>query len=401
MAADPIELLVERTAVGGDGVARDASGRVVFVEGALPGERVLARIRSEKDRFAKAVAVEVLDSAPARIVPVCPHVGDGCGGCALAHVAVDAQRDLKVGMVVEALERIGRLTDPVVEPGPWLAPTGFRTTVRAGVLDGRPALRALHGHDLIALDSCRVAHPLVEEVLAHGRFPGAREVTVRAGARTGERIALVDPSASADVVAPSDVVVVGADDLASGRRLWFHEEVHGVRLRVSAESFFQSRADGAEALVDLVATVTSDVAPDATMADLYCGVGLFAATVGRGRRTVAVERSRSSIADAKVNLRDQDATVVRAGVERWRPSPVALVVADPPRNGLAKGGVQVVAATGASHLALVSCDAGSLGRDARLLTEAGWQHEGSTLVDLFPDTPHVEVVSRFVRRPPT
>ena len=398
VTADPLEVQVHALAVGGDGVARDAEGRVVFVEGALPGERVQVRLRSEQARFAKGVVVEVVEAAPERVAPVCPHVADGCGGCGFAHVELAAQRRLKQAMVVEALERIGRLSEPEVAEGPELAPAGFRTTVRAAVEGGRAALRTAHGHDLVVLDSCRVAHPLIEELLVHGRVAAASGGTVRAGARTGERLVLAAPVARG-VVVPEDVTVVGADELATGRRAWFHEEVHGVRLRVSAESFFQSRPDGAEALVDLVAAALEGTAPDAPMADLYCGVGLFAATVGRGRRVVAVERSRSSVADARVNLAGGggDVTVVRSSVERWRPSRVEVVVADPPRHGLARDGVAKVGATGARRLALVSCDAGSLGRDARLLTEAGWRHEGSTLVDLFVDTPHVEVVSRFSR----
>lgn len=387
---------MDRVAVGGEGVARDADGRVVFVEGALPGERVRVAIRSEQKRYAKAFATEVLAASPDRIVPLCPHVAEGCGGCGYAHVDLAAQRRLKVAMITEALERIGRLDAPQVDAGPVLAPAGFRTTVRAAVEDGRAAFRTAHGHDRVVVGSCRVSDPRVEEVLTAGRFGRAEEVTIRVGARTSERLVLVAPRAT-EVEVPADVLVVGADELAAGHRAWIHEEVHGLRLRISAESFFQSRPDGAEALVDLVGAAIADVDPAAPLADLYCGVGLFAATVGRGRRVVAVERSRSSVADARVNLADVDATIVRSAVERWRPSPAAVVVADPPRHGLAKDGVAKVAATGATHLALVSCDAGSLGRDARLLTEAGWRHEGSTLVDLFVDTPHVEVVSRFVR----
>jgi 23S rRNA (uracil1939-C5)-methyltransferase len=237
-------------------------------------------------------------------------------------------------------------------------------------------------------------------MLVDGRFGDADEVTLRVGARTGERLALLTPTVGAEVSLPSDVVVVGADELRAGRRAWIHEEVAGRRFRISAESFFQTRVDGAEALVAEVGRLVTDASSDGStgsMADLYCGVGLFAATVGADRHVVAVERSRSSVADARVNLEGLDVRVVRSAVERWRPSPVDVVVADPARHGLARDGVARVDATGARCLVLVSCDAGALGRDAGLLAKAGWSHDGSTLVDLFPDTPHVEVVSRFVR----
>jgi 23S rRNA (uracil1939-C5)-methyltransferase len=90
--------------------------------------------------------------------------------------------------------------------------------------------------------------------------------------------------------------------------------------------------------------------------------------------------------------------VVRSDVTRWRPRPMDVVVADPPRTGLGRAGVRVVTATRARRLVLVSCDAAALGRDAGLLGGAGYELVESTLVDVFPHTPHVEVVSRFDRR---
>jgi 23S rRNA (uracil1939-C5)-methyltransferase len=390
------ELQVSTLAVGGDGVGRDADGRVVFVSGALPGETVRATVRSAHARFAHADATAIIDPSPDRIEPVCPHARRGCGGCPWAHVDPASQPGLKVSMVAEALERLGGLHEANIHVGPSLTAAGYRTTVRVAVTDGRAGFRRLHSDQRLAVDSCRVAHPLVESMLVDGRWAGADEVTLRAGARTGERLARVAPNATG-VELPADVRVVGTDELRAGRRAWIHEVVADVRLRISADSFFQSRPDGAEALVAAVGEALADAPDGVAMVDLYGGVGLFAATVGRGRRVELVERSRSSIADARINLAELDASVVATSVERWRASAAGVVVADPPRSGLARRGVEQVGRTGASHLALVSCDAGSLGRDAALLTAGGWRHEWSRLVDLFPDTPHVEVVSRFVR----
>ena len=383
-------------AVGGDAVARTAEGQVVFVTGALPGDHVTATVRSTHARYARAEVTRVVEASPDRIEPICPHVSRGCGGCPWAHVSPAAQRELKREMVVETLARLGGLDDPVVRAGPDLPDQGYRTTVRAAVVDGRAGYRQARSDERLAVDSCRIAHPLVEEMIVDGRFGSADEVVLRAGASTGERLARVAPNAQG-VELPDDVLVVGADALAGGRRAWLHETVASVSFRVSADSFFQARPDGAAALVELVGQAVADAPPNATMVDLYGGVGLFAATVGSERPVVLVERSRSSVADAKVNLAHRDATIVAVSVEKWRPSQAQVVVADPPRSGLGRRGVDQVGRTRASHLALVSCDAGALGRDAALLRDAGWRFDGSTLVDLFPDTPHVEVVSRFVR----
>ena len=372
---------------------------MVFVAGALPGERVVADVVEEHPRHARAAVVEVLEESPDRVAPPCPFVAAGCGGCGWQHVDPPAQRELRVAMVSEALTRLGGLTDPRVVSGPPLAGggAGYRTTIRAVAdPDGRLALRRHHSHDLVAVPGCLVAHPLVADVLADGLFPPGAEVTVRVGARTGERMVVVDgvPATEAAVVVPDGVRVVTGAELAAGKRAWLHEEVAGVRLRVSARSFFQAGPEAAEALVATVAAAVGDV-QGSHLADLYGGVGLFAATVGRAAHVELVEASASSAADARVNLRDLDARVVRSDVARWRARPQDVVIADPPRAGLARGGVRAVRAARAPRLVLVSCDAGALGRDAGLLARAGYRHLGSTVVDAFPHTPHVEVVSRF------
>jgi len=388
-------------AAGGSGIAREPSGRVLFVEGALPGELVVAELIAERRDHARADAVEVVEPAPGRVAPPCPWVAAGCGGCGWQHVAPGLQRELKARMVADALRRPGGVADPLVGPGPDLPATGYRTTLR-GVADdaGRFALRAQRSHDLVAVPTCLVAHPLVAEVLAGGRFPPGAEVTVRVGARTGERLVVVDgPGGGGPVVVPDGVRVVTGAELAAGRRAWLHEEVAGVRLRVSARSFFQSGPGAAEALVAAVVDAAGPMGPDDRLADLYGGVGLFAATAGRGARAVLVEASASAAADARVNLRDLagPARVVRSDVARWRPRRMDVVVADPPRAGLARAGVRTVAGTHARRVVLVSCDAGSLGRDVASLRAAGYRWVSSTLVDAFPHTPHVEVVTRLDR----
>ncbi len=387
------ELTLTGIANGGEAVGRDAAGRAVFVAGALPGERVSVDVIDERKRFARARLVEVLDAAPHRIEPPCPMVEAGCGGCDFQHASLALQHELKRQIVIDALERIGGLSDPPVSQSAALPDRAYRSTIRCVVENGGPGFRRRHSHETVMVDDCLVAHPAVGGLLQECDFGQADEVTLRAGIRTGERMIVASPTA-AGVVAPPDVLVVGRDELKRGRRAWIHEQVAGHRFRISAESFFQASADGADALVR-EASRSVDEAPDGPLADLYGGVGLFAATAGHGRSVHLVERSRSAVADARVNLAGLDARIVRCRTEDWRPGPASVVVADPARSGLGTAGVAKVAATDAPVVVLVSCDAASLGRDASLLAAANYTLVRATLVDLFPQTSEVEVVSTF------
>jgi 23S rRNA (uracil1939-C5)-methyltransferase len=394
----PVEMTVERVVAGALGLGHEPDGRVVRAAGGLPGERVVVELLEERPRVARGDVVEVLEPSPGRVAPPCGRLAEGCGGCDLQHAAAELQAQLKADIVRDALAHLGGFDDLPVDPGRPLDPSGHRTTVRCGVVDGRAAFHRRRSEDLVTAEGCLVAHPLVREVLDDGRFPGATGVVVRAGAATGERLVVVSPSVGDGVEVPAGVRVVGADELRAGRRAWYHEEVAGRRFRISARSFFQARPDGAAALADAVRRALDDVDPATDrLADLYGGVGLFTALLG-ARRSVLVERSAASVADARVNLADLDTSTVRVAVERWHPSPADGVVADPARSGLGRPGADAVAATGARQVALVSCDPASLARDLGLLAERGYEAVGVELVDLFPHTHHVEAVTALRRR---
>jgi 23S rRNA (uracil1939-C5)-methyltransferase len=384
-------------AAGGAALAREPGGRVVFVEGALPGERVLARITDSRRDFARAVTLDVLDPSPDRVAPPCPALAAGCGGCTWQYVSAEAQARLKAEIVGDALRRIGRLADP---PEPGHRPLGgpaLRTTARLAVSPaGRAGHRPRTGSGAVETDTCLVAHPLLEELIVDGRYPGAGEVLLRVAVATGERIVVVDRNRDR-VRVPAGVRVL---DKAHGRRAFVHETVAGRRFRVAPASFFQPGPVAAEALAAAVADAAGDALPEAgTLVDAYAGVGLFGSVLGATRRArvVAVESDPAAVADARVNLADLDADVVAAEVGRWRPCPADLVVADPSRSGLGRPGVAAVVATGARRLVLVSCDPASLGRDTALLAGAGYRLVTVDLVDAFPHTFHVEAVARFDR----
>ncbi|MGC8513006.1 MAG: class I SAM-dependent RNA methyltransferase [Acidimicrobiales bacterium] len=385
----PVRLELEVSTMASDGraVARAGDGKVTFVEGALPGETVSVDVIDERSSYRSAVLRRVLEASPDRVEPPCPAVALGCGGCRWQHVSVEAQRRLKETIVGESLSRIARIpgsASALVRPTVPLAPWRYRTTIRAGVAGGRPGLRRARSHDLVAVADCPVADVPVAQMLATLEFPGAREVVLRSGARTAERMAAPTPQPRLSSLPPG----ISATHI--------HERAGGRLWRVSAGSFFQTRPDGVDTLASMVNELAGELRTPGRAVDLYSGVGVFAGVLAQtGWQVAAVEWSRSSVRDAQRNLAGLTAKVVRSKVADWAPSPADLVVADPSRQGLGAGGANTVVASGASLVALVSCDVASLGRDARLLVDAGYQLRSATPIDMFPHTPHVEVLSVF------
>jgi 23S rRNA (uracil1939-C5)-methyltransferase len=265
--------------------------------------------------------------------------------------------------------------------------------------DGRLGFRRGGSHDVIDTPTCLVAHPLLNEFIGDVRVTGATEATLRCGVETGEVGIWLHDEDGEDVHGatvtglPSHVVV--------GRKAMLHEVVQGVSLQVSMASFFQASQVAAELLVSAV----NDAAGDAALSgefgpiiDAYGGVGLFTATlVDTDIPVVLVESNPSACSDARSNLHDHDVSIEQIAVEQWRVQDAGLVIADPARNGLGAMGVNAIVATEAKRIVLVSCDAVAGARDIRLLLDAGYACEGVTVLDLFPNTPHVEVVSSFSR----
>ena len=390
----------ERLVAGGDALGHLADGRVVFVPGALPGELVDVQITQAKKDFARGTVASIVEPSPHRVAPPCEHVARGCGGCSWQHLDVAQHMEAKVAIVREALRRNGKIETLEVTAGGFVPPTASRTTLRMAVTpDGRLGFRRGGSHDVIDTPTCLVAHPLLNEFIGNVRVTGATEATLRCGVETGEVGIWLHDEDGEDVHGatvtglPSHVVV--------GRKAMLHEVVQGVSLQVSMASFFQASQVAAELLVSAV----NDAAGDAALSgeygpiiDAYGGVGLFTATlVDTDIPVVLVESNPSACSDARSNLHDHDVSIEQIAVEQWRVQDAGLVIADPARNGLGAMGVNAIVATEAKRIVLVSCDAVAGARDIRLLLDAGYACEGVTVLDLFPNTPHVEVVSSFSR----
>ncbi len=406
---------------GGDAMARLDDGRVAFVTGALPGEEVEVVIRNDRKDFVKATVTEVIEASPARVVPPCPHRRAGCGGCGWMHFDPEAQFAAKVEIVAESLRRVGRFdeagVDGLVRMGQSVAPYGYRTTIRlVGLADGGVGFREERSDEVVRIDHCQVAHENLSRVIREIDVAPGVELTLRTSVATdGVTARWTRPEdrqrrneKRRSNAAPGKSVSGLPADVHIGDRAFLVERVAGRNLQVSAPSFFQSGAEAAALLVDAVTRAAPELSTADHAIDAYGGVGLFAATVMHDVRHVTlIESARSSCFDAKENLAHRSGNgpksvdIVRGDVGDWKPAEPAhavdVVVADPARPGLAKPGTAAIVRMSAPVVVLVSCDPVSLARDARLLADEGYVMESVEVLDLFPQTPHVECVTRFVR----
>ncbi|MFZ8893485.1 MAG: class I SAM-dependent RNA methyltransferase, partial [Ilumatobacteraceae bacterium] len=351
---------IERMVAGGDGLARLADGRVVFINGAITGEQIAIEITTNKKDFARANIVEILKPSTHRVAPPCQFVAAGCGGCSWQHLDVSQHMPTKVAIVTEALRRTAKISEnevaELVKVGGSVSAHASRTTLRMAVLPtGKLGFRRASSNDLVATSPCLVAHDLLNEIIAGARVKNAAEVTLRCGASSGDRgVWLHDKHGRGQISGLPKDVGVGIESLV-------HEVVNGVRLRVMMTSFFQSSLEAAELLVAAVRHAAGERAlsgVEGRVIDAYGGVGLLAPTLL--------------------------SEIINSNVEQWSPVPAGLVIADPARTGLGPQAVSRLAATNAPRIVLVSCDAVAGARDLRLLIDAGYELEQTTVLDLFP-----------------
>jgi 23S rRNA (uracil1939-C5)-methyltransferase len=448
-----LELTIEKLVYGGDGLARlpadeRGRGKAAFIPYVLEGERVEAVLLEQKTGFARAQADQILAASPQRIEPRCPYF-QRCGGCHYQHTGYEHQLEIKATILKENLRRIAKLeldTELSIHPSP---PWNYRNRTRLRVHTGSQFALGYYrwnSHELLAVEQCPISSPLINRAIAAmwqlGRagkvFDGIREIEFFANADDTQL--LVGAYCSTDIgnateqfaadfrtiqpettgVAflethsskpetrgdPKRLAVSGSDHLTYTTKL--------ASYRVSAGAFFQINRYLADDLVNIAVGVGRGNGRDAhriagatgTALDLYAGVGLFSSALSsvpnrEFERVIAVESSPTSHADLLYNS-PANVKAVRATTEQYLENAAGkvrleLVVVDPPRSGLGEKVTQGLAKMKASRVVYVSCDPATLSRDLARLLQSGYRVQEAHLVDLFPQTYHLESVFHLVR----
>ncbi len=439
---DTVELDVTSLAAGGRGVAR-RDGKVWMVEGAVPGDRILAEPVRERPRLVEGRTIRILEPSALRREPPCP-LQASCGGCPWMVLDEAGQREWKGKVVRDSLERIGRLPDPPVEqvvPSPL--DLAYRGKVELSIgtdHGGRTLVGFRHRHHperLVDVATCPVIPAAANRVLREVRLllgaTGDGGTVGLAGAR-GRRLVLRHSACEGGVLVifrgqgrewaggrkeieglvkcPEVVGAVALTGLPGRRggvrsrllagRDHLVEELGGTRFKVPAATFFQVNPAAAALLVDRVVEMAGPLANGDQVLDLYGGVGLFAwALAAKGARVTVCEADPHAVAVGREGVGsphrprfvcDDVGRFLGRGGQAPR-----LVVANPPRTGFGKGVGEGIADLECERIILVSCDPGTLARDLKPLLDAGYHLQRVVPLDLFPQTAHVETVSLLMK----
>ncbi len=372
-------LTIEKLVYGGDGLAR-LDGKVIFTPYVLPGEAVQADIDRVKNDLWRGRLIEVTSPSPSRVTPQCPYF-QRCGGCNYQHAGYAFQVDQKRSILREVLRRVGKIEfDGEIEAitgEPWK----YRNRAQLHIENGAIGYFEHGSHTLCAIDHCPIVSPVLNDAITklNTELPAFRWFTGTVELFTNE----------------TDVQVNVLDRVPPPIRPLFESlgtsgSIEYDGFRVGRNSFFQVNRFLVDRLVDCT---VGDATGDSAL-DLYAGIGLFSARLAKQfKQVTAVESSRGAFRDLEHNVpsvvaENKTTEEYLAGLEK---APDRILV-DPPRAGLGKQVVRELIRVRAPQLTIVSCDPATLARDLQGLLASGYRIERMMLIDLFPQTFHLETV---------
>lgn len=439
------ELTLEIERFGGEMGIAHLDGMTLFVQGALPGEKVTARAQRVEKSHAFLKTLRVLTPSPDRVQPPCPHY-EKCGGCACQHMTYSCSLAMKRERIQDALTRIGGLeiaVPPVVgmEP-PWRYRN--KTALPVGGEKGAPQIGffAPRSHRIVEIDGCLIAREESDQVLSILRLWMQKfqiapyQEATRAGivrhimsrvSRAGQVMVVVVAAQNSlphereliamlragvpglaslylNINKRGDNVILGLEN----RLLWGTERLEdtlcGLRFALSPLSFFQVNPIQTEKLYQ-TALEFAHLSGQELVADLYCGAGTISLLLaGKARKVIGIEIVPEAIQDAQENARANgvsNAEFHAAAAEELLPLLVAqglrpdVVVLDPPRKGCEEKVLAAICQAAPQRIVYVSCDPATLARDAKFLCAHGYEAKACRGIDMFCQTAHVETVLLF------
>lgn len=400
---------LQKQVYGGECIARLSDGRTAFVPLGIPGEQVEIEITEDKDRFVRGRIVNTLVPSPDRVPPPCPYFGI-CGGCHFQHMMQPVQAEMKLQILRDQLQRIGKINQPpilglITGEKAW----NYRNQLQFHpTKTGKLGFMDRSGRQPIEISTCLLAMQGIADtwpMVDLAPEPGLRRVVFREDS-DGEVMLVLegedeDPP-EMEIQLPisaayldgggRSVNLAGEDQLrytVAGRELW-----------VSPESFFQVNLEIAERMVQEL-SVRLELTPNTEVLELYSGVGLFSQILAeRAGNLVAIETSPSACFDFAENLDSfENVSLYEGAVEDVLPALVGslprpeLVLLDPPRAGLHPRARQALLALKPVRIAYISCDPSTLARDLKEFIAAGYELDSVQAFDMFPQTYHVETIS--------
>jgi 23S rRNA (uracil1939-C5)-methyltransferase len=435
---DRITVTIEKLVHGGHGLARP-DGRVVFVPEVLPDEVAQIQIREVKKDVAFGRLLQVLEPSPHRISPPCKIYSE-CGGCQIQHIASPRQPEIKKALVLDAFHRIGRMSEVnlqtmISSPSPYGYRT--RTQLKARYVNQRARLgfysEGTHRH--VPVDECLVIHPELnkilkplEQIMSEDRFKSLQPTSVHLNLSSASREILVRLLLDARL-ASNELKETGEDlynrlkgtigSIAGlvlsprrGARLTFgndfiEERLGEFRYRISDGSFSQISPETAGLLVEQVVRL-AELAGSERVLELHCGIGTISLPVAaRSAHLRGIDANRVAIEDARFNAeanRIKNTEFICADAEQGLRQSLAegrtydRLVLDPPRAGLTKTEIDLIARLAPTKIIYVSCEMSTLARDLHRLGEQKYIMGRLQPVDMFPQTAHVELAAEVLLR---
>lgn len=401
-AAPVFEGRVEKLIFGGSGLIRH-EGKTFLVPEVAPGEQVRFALKKDHKQWAEGTLLEVQEASAERREPFCP-VFSKCGGCQYQHLDYAFQLHQKREILLETLERVGKVAKVPEVDILSASPREYRNRVQVHLDGARIGYRFQGSNRLVPIDECPIAAPALNQAIRalrdmsrEPRFPRFLE-SVEIFSNDEETLLSVLSTRGGERRVAKWFIEWCAERIPGADQGELVYKAAGCQFQVGHKSFFQTNRYLIDGLVERVLrTVKADSA-----LDLYSGVGLFAVPLAKkDKRVMAVESSSSAVRDLEVNAANHGVRMdsVKASVDAYLAaarSVPAHVIADPPRAGLGKSVVRDLLRLRPERLTIVSCDPATLARDLNALQGGGYALEAMALVDLFPNTAHMETVIDLV-----